>query len=143
MTDIFARLDAVRDARRRLEQGEPKSLGRSGPIARNGEVQSGWLKTMFGGAGRARAEVSADRSAYLLKCQAVVAAHVIDRSQAAAFPRASGLAEFETMDMAVLAAIGRPLRNTSAPPPAHEVRTVFQRPRQRSGLVANLVNFLR
>ena len=143
MTDIFARLDAVRDARDRLEPEAPKSLARSGPIARNGEARGGWLRTMFAGAPRGRAEAPADRAAYLLKCQAVVAAHVIDRAQTAAFPRATSLAEFETMDMAVLAAIGRPLRNGRAETPAHEARTLFQSTGRRSGLVANLVHLLR
>jgi len=142
MSDLDQRLEEVRAAGRRLDAAVAQPLNRSGPIARNGEVSGGWLKTMFGGSGRGRAESSAERAAYLLKCQAVVAAHVIDRATTAAFPRSGGAAEYEVREVALPSDIGRALRNT-AKADAQDLRTVYDHARPRTGLIANLVNFLR
>ena len=142
MSDYDQRILEVRAAGRRLDAAVALPLNGLGPAARNGQAQGGWLKTLFAGAGRARAESAADRAAYLLLCQSVVAAHVIDRATTATFPRSGGAADYAVREVALPSDIGRGLRNT-ARAAAPDFQAVFHPPWAETGLVANLVNFLK
>ena len=142
MSDELARFEAVRAAGRRLDAAAAVPLNRAGPNLRNGEARGGWLKTLFGGSAPARAESPKDRAAYLLMCQSVVAAHVIDRATTATFPRAGGAADYAVRQVALPAEVSRGLRNT-ARAEAPDFQAVVHQPRARAGLVASLVSFLK
>ena len=142
MSDYDQRIEAVRAAGLRLDAAVAQPLNRSGPVARNGDARGGWLQTLFGAAGRSRAEPAKDRAAYLLMCQSVVAAHVIDRAATATFPRSGGAADYAVREVAMPADIGRALRNT-ARVDAGDVRTLYNQAQPKTGLVASLVRFLK
>ena len=141
MSDNLTRLEEVRAAGRRLDTALAIPLDWSGPIPRNGAAPGGWLKTLFGGAGQNRAEPARDRAAYLLLCQSVVAAHVIDRATTATFPRAGRAADYAVREAALPADTVRALRNT-ARPNAPDLRKIRETGRLRTGLVARLINHL-
>ena len=142
MSDDLTRLEEGRAAGRRLDAAVAIPLNRSGPIPRNGAAPGGWLKTLFGGSGHARAESAKDRAAYLLLCQSVAATHVIERATTATFPRAGRAADYSVREVALPADIGRALRNT-ARTEAQDLGKVYGHDRARTGLVANLLNHLR
>ena len=142
MSDLEQRFDDVRAAGRRLDAAAAVPLSRAGPAVRNGQAPGGWLKTLFAGPGRARPEAAADRAAYLLMCQSVVAAHVIDRSTTASFPRTAPVADYELRQVALQPDIMRSVRN-AARGPAPSASAVYGRARPKTGLAANLAHFLK
>jgi hypothetical protein len=141
MTDVETRFEAVRSAGRKLEVGDAKVVNRSGPPGRNGEA-GGLTRTLFSMGRRPARESAADRSDYLLKCQAVIAEVSIPRAETVNFPREGEHSAYLTRK-AELVTVGRPPRNANPPPAAQAARNLYDRPRSKRGLFANLIDFLR